>query len=129
MDANTDTQEPVVAAVRNELTVPRGALYFTTACFAGPGKEWSLAPLQEPGDVKKNRAIELTIKPENVIVVCKDSTTQNAFAEPDRWSGTRDAQRRRSSSGTFYYIAAKTYALRVSPCPSPLRVGLYQGQE
>ena len=54
MDANTDTQEPVVAAVRNELTVPRGALYFTTACFAGPGKEWSLAPLQEPGDVKKN---------------------------------------------------------------------------
>ena len=54
MDANTDTQEPVVAAVRNELTVPRGALYFTTACFAGPGKEWSLAPLQEPADVKKN---------------------------------------------------------------------------
>ena len=54
MDAHTDTQEPVVAVVRNELTVPRGALYFTAACFAGPGKEWSLAPLQEPGDVKKN---------------------------------------------------------------------------
>lgn len=54
MDAHTDTQEPIVAAVRNELTVPRGALYFTAACFAGPGKEWSLAPLQEPGDVKKN---------------------------------------------------------------------------
>ncbi len=54
MNITTDTQEPIVAAVRNEITVPRGALYFTAACFAGPGKDWSLAPLQEPGDVKKN---------------------------------------------------------------------------
>lgn len=56
MDATTGTRQ-TVAAVRHEFTVPGGSLYFTAACFAGPGNEWSLAPLQEPGDVKKNRGL------------------------------------------------------------------------
>lgn len=53
-------------------------------------------------DVSKNRAVELTMKPENIIVVGKDATTQTAYAESDRWAGTLDAERRRGSSGTFF---------------------------
>jgi len=54
MDAKINTQKPVAATVRNELEAPHGTIRFTAACFAGPGKDWSLAPLQEPGDVRKN---------------------------------------------------------------------------
>ncbi len=56
-------------------------------------------------DVTKNRAVELTMKPENIIVVGKDSTTQKAYAESDRWRGTLDAERRQGSSGTFFIPA------------------------
>ena len=55
MLANINIEEAMlVPVVRNNFTASQSGVPFTAACFAGPGKEWSLAPFQEPGDVKKN---------------------------------------------------------------------------
>ena len=55
MLANINTEDAMlVPVVRNDFTTSQSGVSFTAACFAGPGKEWSLAPFQEPGDVKKN---------------------------------------------------------------------------
>ncbi len=49
---NTDTAALPAATV--DISIEQSRVPFTAACFAGPGKEWSLAPLQKPEDVKAN---------------------------------------------------------------------------
>ena len=50
MLANTQARAEITPLVKNRLSTPGGKTVFTAACFSGTDKEWSLAPLQEPGD-------------------------------------------------------------------------------
>lgn len=54
MLAHTDTVALPETTVQNDISIEQSRVPFTAACFAGPGKEWSLAPLQKPEDVKAN---------------------------------------------------------------------------
>lgn len=53
MDAATKERLSVVPIICNEFVTPAG-IRFSSACFQGPGNEWSLSPFQEPQDVSRN---------------------------------------------------------------------------
>ncbi len=60
MLANNTSDAGITPVVQNDitfgLTAAQSDVAFTAACFAGPGMEWSLAPLQKPEDVTASPA-------------------------------------------------------------------------
>ena len=62
MLANTEARAEITPLVQHFLTAPDGKVGFTAACFGGIDKEWSLAPLQEPGDTVRNPKLTQKIR-------------------------------------------------------------------
>lgn len=54
MLAKKEARVEITPLVHHGFTVPDSRISFTAACFGGEDTEWSLAPLQEPGDPAKH---------------------------------------------------------------------------